>query len=284
MRRLGPLLWLALACAVTSSVAEGEQPMKDEVRVALMATVPVRWDVQHNFDVFLTLLAEADERGAEVFLTPEGWLDGYASHADDSTPDRLRGVAQSVGESDYLAAVAAEAKRRKMWIGFGFVQEREGKIYNACGLWNADGTLVGVYHKTHLQGRDLQFSPGEALPVFDSPWGPLGIMICADRRWPEVPRCLRLQGARLILNPTYGMHHDKNLMWMRTRGYENQCFITFAHPEQSFIIDPNGDVAAYRTGDGVLVETLDLGRCKWNNHLADRRPDLYGVICEPKGE
>ena len=173
-----------------------------------------------------------------------------------------------------------------MSIVFGFTQRDGNKLFNAAGLWDAEGHLVGVYHKTHLQQHDTQFDPGEALPVFDSPWGPLGLMICADRRWPETSRVLRLQGARLLLNPTYGMCHEFNEWMMRTRSYENDCFIAFCHPKVGFVSDPSGNLVGKLEGkDGeVLVAEVDLSQAPFEggNHLRDRRPDLYGILCESR--
>ncbi len=251
----------------------------DQVRLALMQAVPEKWNLDKNFDTFLHYLDEA--RNAQIFITPECWLDGYAAADKTSTPERLSEMAQDPASSPYLAQVAEEARTRKMWICFGFSARLEGNLYNSAGLWNDQGELAGLYHKTHLQTHDLQYAPGPALTPFLTPWGPVGIMICADRRWPETARTLRLQGARLILNPTYGMHHYDNQWWMRTRAYENQCFIAFAHPEQGLVLNPRGDIQAsqYNT-PGVLVCDIDLSEAKEDNHLQDRRPDLYGPLVD----
>ncbi len=249
------------------------------LRVALMQSVPVKWDLEKNFAVFLRLLDQAS--GADIFVTPECWLDGYAAPDKKSTVERLRGVAQDPASSPYLARVSEEARRRNMYICFGFTSLEKGCIYNAAGLWDKTGALVGCYHKTHLQAHDLQFSPGEDLSVWQTPWGPIGIMICADRRWPETARTLRLKGARLILNPTYGMCHWGNEWWMRTRSYENQCFVAFAHPQTSFVAAPGGRLQAKRHClPGVLLCDLDLSKATEDNHLKDRRPELYGIITQ----
>jgi len=249
----------------------------NSVRLALMQSVPEKWNLKANFEVFLRLLDDAGD--ADIFVTPECWLDGYASPDKSSTPERLREVAQDPAQSAYLQRVSEEARRRAMYICFGFTSLEEGKIYNAAGLWDREGRLAGIYHKTHLQTHDLQYSPGMDLPVWPTPWGPVGIMICADRRWPETARTLRLKGARLILNPTYGMSHVANEWWMRTRGYENQCFIAFAHPEVSFVVNPKGAISAKRDHrPGVLICDIDLRRATDDNHLRDRRPELYEAI------
>ncbi|HNT87573.1 MAG TPA: carbon-nitrogen hydrolase family protein, partial [Candidatus Hydrogenedentes bacterium] len=264
-------------CMPLLAATDAESPMRDSVRVALMRGVPRKWDLDANFAVFLKLLDKAAAQGAELFITPECWLDGYAAPDDGSTPDRLRSIAQDLDVSPYLKRVAEEAARHRMYICFGFTSLGDGAVSNAAGLWDAEGRRVGVYHKTHPQAHDLQYAPGTELPVWPSPWGPLGIMICADRRWPETARVLRLRGARLILNPTYGFHGDFNEAMMRTRSFENQCFIAFTHPEESLVTGPKGEVVARHRGRraGVLVCGLLLDRATDDNHLRDRRPELY---------
>jgi predicted amidohydrolase len=258
------------------------------IRLALLRAVPTKWDLEANFKVFLEGVDLAVQQKADLLITPECWLDGYASPAADSTPERIRGIAQDLDSSPYLAKVAQLARKHGMSICFGFTS-LEGQAYNAAGLWDASGKLVGVYHKTHLQTHDLQYAPGRSLPVWPTAWGKMGIMICADRRWPETARTLRLQGARLILNPTYGMRNDLNEAMMRTRSYENQCFIAFAHPQQSLVTDPDGRVIAKENSAAseqsvprILTCDIDLSRAKDDNHLRDRRPEIYRAITEGK--
>ncbi|MCG3198195.1 MAG: Formamidase [bacterium] len=252
-------------------------------RLGLLRGVPRKWDLESNYKVFLEGVEKASEQGVDILITPECWLDGYAAPDPESTPERLREVAQDPNFSAYLKEVSALAKAKRMLICFGFTSLEGDKIYNSAGLWDREGRLIGIYHKTHLQTHDLQYAFGESLPVWPTEYGPVGIMICADRRWPETARALRLQGARLILNPTYGMCHEKNEMWMRTRGYENQCFIAFAHPEVGLVVDPKGDIAAKADtpGPDVLVCEVDLTRAKEDNHLRDRRPELYEALVRP---
>jgi len=86
--------------------------------------------------------------------------------------------AQDIQDSPYLKRVAEEARKRRIYICFGFTSLENGKVYNTTGLWNKSGELVGIYHKTHLQTHDLQYEKGEGLPVFDTDWGKVGVMIC----------------------------------------------------------------------------------------------------------
>jgi predicted amidohydrolase len=132
----------------------------------------------------------------------------------------------------------------------------------------------------HLQKHDLKYTPGRHLNVYASDFGPFGVMICADRRWPETARTLTLRGARVIFNPTYGMRGDLNLCMMRTRSYENGIFIAFTHPGQSLITGPEGNIVCNNEDETktYVVTEIDLSKAPANQggHIADRRPDVYG--------
>jgi predicted amidohydrolase len=154
--------------------------------------------------------------------------------------------------------------------------------YNAALIFDRAGTLVGTYDKTHLQTHDHKYLPGKKLSVFESDFGPFGVMICADRRWPETVRTLALGGARVIFNPTCGMHDERNLRMMQTRSYESEVFIAFTHPGQSLITDPRGTILRNEEAEGetFAVTDIDLAqvdrvRSGRSAHLRDRRPELY---------
>jgi predicted amidohydrolase len=269
---------------------QGSGVKSNSVRLALLRAVPKKWELEANFKVFLQGANLAAQGHADVLITPECWLDGYASPAEDSTPEKIRAVAQGLESSPYLKQVAEKAREHRLFICFGFTSLESGQAYNTAGLWNADGKRIGVYHKTHLQKHDLQYASGQSLPVWPTPWGSVGIMICADRRWPETARVLRLQGARLILNPTYGFYGDLNEAMMRTRAYENQCFIAFAHPKQSLVTAPNGKVLAKEQTDTeesglprVMICDIDLAQARDDDHLRDRRPEIYRLITNGPG-
>ena len=109
-------------------------------------------------------------------------------------------------------------------------------------------------------------------------------MICADRRWPETVRTLALRGARVVFNPTFGMHDERNLRMMQTRSYESEVFIAFTHPEQALITGPRGQVVSNETSGDVThaVCEVDLAeadevRAAPMAHLRDRRPEVYAL-------
>ncbi len=270
----------AALLALLSSAAAAQQ--QDRIRLGLFTAMPVKWDLEANWKVFESTVEAYSEQRLDLVVTPECFLDGYAASASDWTPERFERIAQDAA-SPYLARLRALAERQRTFILFGYTEMRDGKFYNTALLVDRGGRQLGRYSKTHLQNHDLRFAPGSDLPVFDTPWGKLGVLICADRRWPETARVLRLKGARLTLIPSYGMWHLDNEWWMRTRAYENENFVAFTHPNVAFVADPHGRIAAKLQSNrpGILVYDADLAEVTETRHLRDRRPELYREIVTP---
>ena len=249
------------------------------MRVGLIKAVPVKWDLEHNWQVVDGLIRRTADRGVDLFCTPECFLDGYVTPDEGWTRERFLGIAQSEEESVYIERARTLVRELSVWLILGLTERVEDRCYNAALLFNRTGEIVGRYYKTHLQHHDLRYAPGTDLPVFQTELGTIGMMICADRRWPETARTLRLKGAQVIMNPTYGMWHYDNEWWMRTRSYENECFSCFTHPRVSLITGPKGDIIAklQSSVEDVLVEDIDPTQVT-ENMLKDRRPDLYEAI------
>lgn len=272
---------LTLVAALVPAAAAAQT--QDRIRLGLFSAEPVKWDLEANWRAFETAVESSAGQGIDLVVTPECYLDGYAAAAKDWTAERFEGIAQGPN-SAYLERLRALARRHRLWILFGYTEKRDGCYYNTALLVDRDGRTAGRYDKTHLQNHDLRFAPGEGLPVFDTEWGKLGVLICADRRWPETARVLRLKGARLILIPSYGMWHLDNEWWMRTRAYENENFVAFVHPNVSFVADPQGRILCKLQSNrpGILLCDLDLAQVTDSRHIRDRRPELYGELVAPR--
>lgn len=255
---------------------------RTKVTVGMLKAMPAKWDVDGNWSIFREQFVRHQGDSIDVFITPECFLDGYAVTEDNWTVEKFATVAQDVTQSTYIQQVRELACQTKTHVVFGFTERLNGLFYNCALLVGADGEVVGKYHKTHLQNHDRRFAPGQDLPVFDLDIGRVGMVICADRRWPESIRTLRLKGAKICLMPTYGMWGLDNEWWMRTRSYENQMFVCFTHPRVALITNPKGGIDAKLQSSvpDVLVHQIDLSEVTDGNHLADRRPELYGILSD----
>jgi len=225
----------------------------------------------------------------DVLVTPECFLDGYmARDGKRCTRARLAACAVS-GPQDAPVRRAAElARRLRCYLVFGASEAScPGRFRNVAYLLDRGGQHVGTYRKVHTCPL---YEPGNELPVFRTDFATVGILICADRRWPENARVLRIKGAELILNPSWGFWGELNTALMRTRAYENGVPVCFAHPRQALVCLPDGSVGAVLESNrpAVLVHELDLAqnvpaskpRDRAGSHpVQNRRPDLYGPLC-----
>lgn len=250
------------------------------IRVAQIKVYPKKGEIEANHQKLMGIFEDVQKRqDVDVVVTPEGFLDGYVSTEKSVTKGDMVKYAIDPRASEYTRAVSDWAGRNKAWVVYGCARKATDGVFNTALIYNRSGVLVAMYDKLHLQEHDLKYTPGKHLDVYESDFGLFGVMICADRRWPETARTLTLKGARVIFNPTYGMHGDLNLCMMRTRSYENGIYIAFTHPGQSLITDPIGAVACNNEDENetYTVTEIDLSKAPANKggHLVDRRTDVY---------
>ncbi len=250
------------------------------IRVAQVKVYPQKGRLEANHQKLTDVLENIEKNEpVDVVVTPEGFLDGYVSTEKSVTKEDMIEYAIDPVASDYARAMSDWASRNKAWVVYGCTRKAQDGVFNTALIYNRNGRLVGTYDKLHLQEHDHKYMPGKHLDVYESDFGPFGVMICADRRWPETARTLTLAGARVIFNPTYGMHGELNLCMMRTRSYENGIYIAFTHPGQSLITDPRGAVACNNEDENetYTVTEIDLSKAPANKggHIVDRRTDVY---------
>ncbi len=259
----------------------GHQAAQSKIRVAQIKVYPQKGQMAANHRKLMSVLNDIEKAGKiDVVVTPEGFLDGYVSTESSVTKADMVNYAIDPATSEYALEASAWAKRNGTWLIYGCTRREKDQVFNTALIFDRSGALVGMYDKLHLQKHDLKYTPGRHLNVYASDFGPFGVMICADRRWPETARTLTLRGARVIFNPTYGMRGDLNLCMMRTRSYENGIFIAFTHPGQSLITGPEGNVVCNNAEEAktYVITEIDLSKALANKggHLVDRRPDIYG--------
>lgn len=258
----------------------GQKKPMSIIRVAQVKVYPEKGKVKTNHAKLMNILEEIENNHkVDVVVTPEGFLDGYVSTEKSVSKDDMVKYAIDPMVSKFTQAVSDWAKRNEVWVIYGCARKAANEVYNTALIYNRKGGLVGMYDKLHLQNHDHKYLPGRHLDVYESDFGLFGVMICADRRWPETSRTLTLKGARVIFNPTYGMHGELNLCMMRTRSYENGIFIIFTHPGQSLVTGPKGEVVCNSTDENqtYTITEIDLSKAlaDKSGHIIDRRTDVY---------
>jgi len=155
-------------------------------------------------------IADAGRRGCDLVVFPELALNTWghcAECADTHGPCAWHRDQAELADGPAFRAVLEAAAAHGVHVIYGFEEADEtgsGAIYNSANVVAPD-RLVGTYRKLHL-GIPLEtdrFTPGDALPVFTTDLGPIGIQICYDfYMGPELSRVLAMKGARLLVNPT----------------------------------------------------------------------------------
>src|ERR1035437_3843914 len=188
--------------------------------------------------------------------------------------------------------------------------ERAGHAYyNSLAMIDADGTVMGIYRKSHIPDgpgyeEKFYFRPGDTgFKAWRTRPAALGVGICWDQWFPEAARAMLLAGADVLLYPTAIGSEPENPfldtrdLWQRAmlgHAVSNVAPVVAANRVgnengqvfygSSFIANQRGEKLAElsRDEEGVAVATVDLAavrreRASWG-FFRDRRPDLYGVL------
>ena len=163
------------------------------------------WERPANIDRAENLVRQAAAGGASIVLIQELFETPYFPIEQSH---KHRSLACSLEESEVVDHFSKLAKELEVVLPVSFF-EKAGEVYfNSVAMADADGTILGVYRKSHIpnaQGYQEKeyFSPGDTgFRVFNTRYGKVGILICWDQWFPEAARCLTLMGADIILYPT----------------------------------------------------------------------------------
>ena len=225
------------------------------VGVAALVLPNVRGNKPEALRRIETYVRRAAALGAKIVVTPETCLDGYVCHQGGLTREKFSALADNE-EGAAIGRLRTLARELDLYLCLGFSESEGDRLYNTALLIGPDGQTVGKYRKTH--GVEKLYEPGDSLPVFETRYGKIGILICYDRQLPETARTLADQGAELILIASNGMWGRMNDAMLRTRAYENGVFLVFAHPRDGLVIDPGGRIIAANMsvpGQGVGLPT-----------------------------
>ena len=110
-------------------------------------------------------------------------------------------------------------------------------------------------------------------------------MICYDRRVPEVARSLMLDGARVLLVPSYGFYRGVNDAVLMTRAHENDLPLVFCHPQKTVAIRAGGETHFLREDEYVIIHVfIYLTETHPENGMRSRRrPEIYGALTDSAG-
>lgn len=255
--------------SVAFASAEAAPPTNATVRVAGIVLKWVRGDKEANWRRLEPRVREAAEGGARIVVTTECFLDGYAIQ-DKSIPlEEYRALGERIPEGKYFQRLAALAAELKICLVAGMTEANGELRYNSSVLIGPDGQLLGKYRKHALEHELVRNTPGTNTPAFNTDFGRLGMMICADRKHPDLVSRIVAEGAEFLICPSGGMFGPaKNDGFLQARSRENKIHIVFVHPCEFLVTGPNGAILS-RTllGDSLLVSPAQIGSEKDVNRV-----------------
>ena len=239
------------------------------------------------------LVRQAAAKGAQIILLPELFERPYFcqerryEYYDYATP---------VTENPAVLRFREVCRELEVVIPVSFYEKDGTRLFNSVAMIDADGSVLGVYRKTHIPDdhyyqEKFYFTPGNTgFRVFETRFGRVGVGICWDQWFPEIARCLALAGADVILYPTaIGsepiLDVDSAGHWQRTmQGHSAANIVPVAAANRygvevvspcaenggqqsalrfygtSFLTDETGAVLtqAERDGDAVLTASYDF--------------------------
>ena len=269
-----------------------------------------------------TIAARAAADDAALLLFPEAYVGGYPRGSDFGA---LVGGRSEAGRAEYQRywdaaidvpgpdcdAIAAVAAEHRLHLVTGVIERGGGTLYCTVLFFAPDGTLLGKHRKlmpTASERLIWGFGNGSTMPVFDTPIGRLGAVICWENYMPLLRAAHYAKGIQLYCAPTA----DARETWLATMQHiaiEGRCFVLSANlfarrrdypnavgapsddPDSvvsrggSCIVDPFGTVLAgpLVNAEGVLFADIDLGatvRGKYDldvvGHYA--RPDVFQLV------
>jgi predicted amidohydrolase len=262
-----------------------------------------RRKLEGNIDQACRLLEEAGRLGCDIACYPEDiqGIGHYGYYLDD--PELFSGFAEPV-PGPTTERMSAVARAHHMHVVFTVYERLEGRVYNSAVLLGRSGEIIGRYHKVHLPAAEAWgVAAGKTLPVFPTDFGTVGMLTCYDIMFPEVARCLVLNGAEILFNPTMGFSgpgqcEGNGLLRIRMRAIDNFLpFVLSKCGSGTIIVDSDGSILAQaRPGkEDVISATVDLDgtpqdHSQWEvitgtadvkaRFLQERRPALYGCLTE----
>jgi beta-ureidopropionase len=274
-------------------------PINDE-------SVPVKKIQQAMLDKHLPMIEDAAKQGVKILGLQEIFNGPYFCPSQDK---RWYEAAETIPGPTTEIMQGIARKHSMVIVVPLYEQEMRGVFYNTAAVIDADGKYLGKYRKQHIPQvagfwEKYFFKPGNGgYPVFQTAYAKVGVYICYDRHFPEGARCLGLNGAEIVFNPSATVAGLSQYLWkleQPAHAAANGYYVAASNRVgteapwnigkfygTSYFVNPRGQIIAEASEDKdeLVVADIDLGlidevRQTWQFYR-DRRPDAYAELVKP---
>jgi nitrilase len=224
---------------------KGEGKMSNQqhaVRVAVVQAASVIMDREATTKKAVSLTLEAAEKGANLVVFPEAFIPAYprgltfgttvGSRLPEGRQDWLRYWENSVPVPGETTEVLGDAARKAgVYLIMGVIERDNefsgGTLYCSVLFFGPDGTLLGKHRKLKPTASERIIwgeGDGSTLPVFDTPYGKIGALICWENYMPLARAAMYAKGVQIYIAPTA----DARDVWQSTIRHialEGRCFV-----------------------------------------------------------
>lgn len=255
-------------------------------------------------EAHLPFMQQAAQQGVQILCFQEVFTGPYFCPSQDS---KWYGLTEAIPDGPTTKFMCEFAKKNNMVIVVPiYEKEMTGVYYNTAAVIDADGKYLGKYRKNHIPQvagfwEKFFFKPGNlGYPVFQTAFGKVGVYICYDRHFPDGARCLGLNGAEVVFNPSATVAGLSQYLWeieQPAHAVANGYFMAAINRVgreapwnigefygSSYFVNPRGKIIAQasRDKDELLTANLNFDEITEVRNLwqfyRDRRPETYGPI------
>jgi omega-amidase len=272
--------------------------------VAAVQMISEPGEIEKNLSKALKMADKAARRGAKFVVYPELFSVGF------DCPPRKFGELIPGPTTDIFCD---KAREHEMYMIPNILENKGNKTFVSSPLIDPHGRIMGVYRKMHKIPGKWTYDLGNDYTVFKTEYCKIGIAICVDMSFVEVPRILAIRGARLVFCPTasvkpflkeFTSRPTKLRMWIKKERRKaflqrllpvlgNLLYIVYAdRPTSSVndlfylgtscIVSPSFEILAKSDGrETVITADVDIKKAISNiSQLRCRRPETYKDLVE----
>lgn len=303
-----------------SGKSKREVVSAERFKAAVVQAAPVIFDRERTLKKVDGLAGEAASQGARLVVFPEAFVSAYPRGMDfgavfGSRSEAGREQFRRYWESSVdvpgpaVDALRRTAKRSRIYLVIGVIERDRGTLYCTVLFLAPDGAYLGKHRKimpTASERLVWGFGDGSTMPVFDTPLGKMGAVICWENYLPLMRAAMYAKGIELYCAPTADPR-DSWIASMRHIAVEGRCFVLSSNQFNrrrdfpadypavlsddpnavvtrggSCIVDPFGNFLAGPNTEGEVILTAEIDRAQIVRGKFDldvvghyARPDIF---------
>ncbi len=207
-------------------------------KVAVVQATPVVFNRERTIEKIHTLSTEAARKGARLVLFPEAFVSAYprglnfgaviGSRSEEGREDFRRYWESSVDvPGPAVEALSRTARSNSIYLVVGVVERDRGTLYCSVLFFAPDGSYLGKHRKvmpTASERLVWGFGDGSTMPVYDTPLGKIGAVICWENYLPLMRAAMYAKGIEIYCAPTADAR-DSWIASVRHIACEGRCFV-----------------------------------------------------------